>query len=207
MTSSCKVQTSQIVLATKNLGKLSEFTALFREHGLDIKIEGPPGGLELPNETGTSYRENASLKAEWVGQRLQSASLADDSGLEVQALSGAPGLHSARFGGAKLSDPERVQLLLEALRGVHAERRGARFVCCLALFLPATGSTITSEGFIEGRILEESRGKGGFGYDPVFFIPFLGKTLAEICPEEKNKISHRAKALERLLAGIKGPGE
>jgi len=87
------------------------------------------------------------------------------------------------------------------------ERRGARFVCSLALFIPSTGSTITSEGFIEGRILEEPRGQRGFGYDPVFFVPLLGKTLAEICPEEKNKISHRAKALERLLAGLKGPGE
>ena len=207
MTLSCKVQTSQIVLATKNLGKLAEFAALFQNHGLDIKIECPPGGFELPNETGMSYRENASLKAAWVGQRLQAISLADDSGLEVQALSGAPGLHSARFGGPKLSDPERVQLLLEALKGVHAERREARFVCCLALFLPFAGSTITSEGFIEGRILEEPRGQGGFGYDPVFFVPCLGKTLAEICPEEKNKISHRAKALEHLLAGLKGLDE
>ncbi len=207
MTSSCKVQTSQIVLATKNLGKLAEFAALFLDHGLDVKIEGPPEGLELPDETGTSYCENARLKAEWVGHTLKAASLADDSGLEVQALSGAPGLHSARFGGPKLSDRERVLLLLEALKGVHGERRGARFVCCLALFLPATGSTITSEGFIEGRILEEPRGLRGFGYDSVFFVPFLGKTLAEICPEEKNKISHRAKALERLFAGLKRSDE
>jgi len=187
VTSSCKVQTSQIVLATKNLGKLAEFTALFRDHGLDIKIEGPPAGLELPNETGMSYRENASLKAEWVGQRLQAVSLADDSGLEVQALSGAPGLHSARFGGPKLSDPERVQLLLEALRGVHAERRGARFVCSLALFIPSTGSTITSEGFIEGRILEEPRGQRGFGYDPVFLFLCWVKRLPKSVLKKKTR--------------------
>ena len=203
MTLSCIFQTSKIILASKNLGKLAEFKALFRDHGLDVTLEVLPKSFDLPNETGKSYEENAALKAVWVGKRLQAISLADDSGLEVQALSGAPGLHSARFGGANLSDPERVRLLLESLRGVYAKHRGARFVCCLALFVPGTEGTITSEGFLDGRILEEPRGQRGFGYDPVFFVPCFGKTLAEIHPEEKNKISHRAKALKQLLERLK----
>lgn len=193
-----------VVLATHNKGKLQEFKALFREHFPCLDPEGLPDGFELPKEEGASYFENALIKARCAGERLKRVALADDSGLEVQALSGRPGVLSARLGGDDLLDTQRVQQLLKDLKGVPTYKREARFVCCLVLFDPMDGKVLSFQGTLEGRILEKPVGRSGFGYDPVFWVPKLGKTLAEISPQEKNLISHRFKAFMQMIAYIKG---
>jgi XTP/dITP diphosphohydrolase len=156
----------------------------------------------LPEETGQTYAENALVKARTAARLTGALALGDDSGLEVDALGGAPGLHTARFGGPWLTDRGRCELLLERLRDVPPGRRTARFRCVIALAGPARGEQVV-EGVVEGVIAEEPRGSGGFGYDPVFFYPPLGRTFGEISDEDKQRVSHRGKALaapRRLLS-------
>ena len=157
----------------------------------------------FPEETGSSYEENALGKAGYVTLKTRLPSLGDDSGLEVDALNGAPGLYSARFGG-KVSSGERIAYLLARLRRVPPEARGARFVCVLVLATP-NGGMWTFRGESEGRLLEGPRGESGFGYDPVFYSPELGKTFAEVTPEEKRSVSHRGRALEAFRAWLDTP--
>ena len=185
----------QILLATHNRGKRPEWLALLE--GLDIDLLLPEDlGLDFDvEETGATYVENALLKARAFAAAARMPALADDSGLEVDALAGAPGVRSARY---RLGDDAvRYRALLAALEGVPAEERGARFRCIAALALP-DGSEYTVEGVCAGHITLEPAGEGGFGYDPVFYVAALGRTMAELAPEEKNRISHRARAAQAM---------
>jgi XTP/dITP diphosphohydrolase len=194
-----------LVIATGNLAKFHEIAALLR--GLDVRIVplDRVGPVEVPPESGDSFQENARLKAVAVARATGYLTLADDSGLEVDALGGEPGVRSARFGGPGKSDVDRYQLLLDKLIGVPPERRTGRFRCVVAVAEPA-GRVHYAEGTCEGRIAARPRGTHGFGYDPVFEVLSLQRTLAEVGPRVKNRVSHRAQAmrgvraiLERLL--------
>lgn len=183
----------KLVLASKNPGKLRELQEILGSLGVEVLLESQVGlDLEV-EETGTTFEENAFLKADAVMKASGLPAIADDSGLVVDALNGAPGVYSARFGG-KESDAARTALLLEKLEGVPAEKRTARFVSAIACRLP-DGRTFTAKGSCEGVVADAPRGQGGFGYDPVFLVPSLGKTFAELSAEEKNQISHRGAAL------------
>jgi len=167
-----------------------------------IKLLSEFPDARLPEETGQTYAENALVKARTAARVTGALALGDDSGLEVDALGGAPGLHTARFGGPGLTDRARWELLLERLRDVPPARRTARFRCVIALADPARGEQVV-EGVVEGVIAAAPRGSGGFGYDPVFFYPPLGRTFGEISDEDKQRVSHRGKALaaaRRLLS-------
>jgi len=155
--------------------------------------------VTLPPETGTTYRENASRKATFVAQATGEWAMGDDSGLEVDALNGAPGLYSARFAGKGASYADNRKKLLECLRNLPDEKRTARFVCTVALAGPA-GSLKVVERACHGRIAQAESGEGGFGYDPIFFLPEQGKTFAELAPAEKNQISHRGQAVRAALS-------
>jgi XTP/dITP diphosphohydrolase len=196
------MMTFRLLLGTHNAGKRREWRALL--DGLDVEILLPVDvGLTLDvKETGTTYTENALLKARTYAAASDLPTLADDSGLEVDALDGAPGIRSARY---KLgSDQVRYRALLEALEGVPPPARMARFRCIAALVL-SDDREFTTEGVCEGIITMEPSGEGGFGYDPVFYVPSHGQTMAELSTETKNRISHRAraaKALRPLLARV-----
>jgi XTP/dITP diphosphohydrolase len=191
----------KLVLATANEGKVLEFQQALPPDLSELVSARELGVTAFPEETGTSYAANALTKAAFVAGRTGLPSLADDSGLEVDALGGAPGLYSARFGGLA-SDRERTAHLLEQLRGVPEGGRGARFICVLGFVTPA-GDAHTFEGRCEGVTTTAPRGGGGFGYDPVFWSPELGKTFAEATPEEKAAVSHRGRALAKLAAWLR----
>ena len=186
-----------IVLATRNQGKVRELAEPLRAFGL--RVVGLDAFPDLPEveETGTTFEENALLKAREVSKRTGLVAIADDSGLEVDALNGAPGVYSARYG-HKSSDAERIAYLLENLKDVPAERRTAKFVCVITCLWP-DGREIVARGECPGRILYEKHGAGGFGYDPVFYLPEYGMTYAELPPEKKNEISHRGNALREFV--------
>ena len=191
-----------LVLATLNPHKGRELVALLGAVPFEIKLLSEFPDARLPEETGQTYAENALVKARTAARLTGARALGDDSGLEVDALGGAPGLHTARFGGPGLTDRRRWELLLERLRDVPPARRTARFRCVIALADPARGEQVV-EGVVEGVIAAAPRGSGGFGYDPVFFYPPLGRTFGEISDEDKQRVSHRGKALavaRRLLS-------
>jgi XTP/dITP diphosphohydrolase len=185
----------KLLVATNNPGKLREYAALLA--GLPATLTTPAQeGLTFEvDETGETFAENATLKALAYARASGLLTLADDSGLEVDALDGAPGVYSARYAGPGAGDADRYRLLLRRLAGVPQERRAARFRCVVALATPA-GEAQTAEGRCEGVIGFEPRGEHGFGYDPVFYLPERGQTMAELPPEVKNRISHRARAIE-----------
>ena len=192
-----------LVLATLNPAKGRELLALLGAVPFEIRLLADVPGARLPEETGATYADNALAKARTAAELTGALALGDDSGLEVDALDGAPGLYTARFGGPGLDDQGRRELLLERLRGVPPARRTARFRCVIALASPARAEKVV-EGVAEGVIAEAPRGSGGFGYDPVFFYPPLGRTFAELSDEEKARVSHRGLALaaaRRLLTG------
>lgn len=185
-----------LLVATGNPGKLAEFRRLLR--GIEAVSPAERGLEELRvAETGTTFHDNALLKARAFAAASGCVSLADDSGLEVDALGGAPGVTSARYGGEGLDDRGRCRLLLKALAGVPRPERGARFRCCLAAAAP-DGRLASAEGVCEGRILEAPAGGGGFGYDPVFFSREAGRGMAELTPGEKGAVSHRGRALRAI---------
>ena len=186
-----------IVVATHNQGKLREFQSLLLPLNSDILGLADVSIVEEFEETGQTFAENARLKAIFYSGLVPFPVLADDSGLEVAALGGRPGVHSARYAGAGASDSARVQKLLEELAR-NGGAREARFVCRLALAQEGT-LLYKSEGQCTGIICTEPHGSNGFGYDPVFYIPTLGKTLAELSEAEKNRLSHRARAVSALL--------
>lgn len=186
-----------LLLATRNAGKAREFSMLTRGTGVVLRDLRSFPDLELPPEDGATYFENARTKALAVAHATGLPALADDSGLEVDALDGAPGVCSARFAGADASDEQRVALLLERLRGVPEEQRTARFRCVIVV-ARADGATISAEGTCEGRLTFEPQGYNGFGYDPIFFFPPAGRTFAQLDSETKNAVSHRARAMENL---------
>lgn len=187
--------TFRLLLGTHNAGKRREWRALLV--GLDVEILLPADvGLALDvKETGTTYTENALLKARTYAAASALPTLADDSGLEVDALDGAPGIRSARY--TLGSDRVRYRALLKALEGVPAPERTARFRCIAALVLP-DDREFTTEGVCEGVIATEPAGDGGFGYDPIFYVPSQEGTMAELSAETKNRISHRARAAQAL---------
>lgn len=190
-----------IVLATKNEGKVRELAGLLA--GIAARFESLRAhpGVELPPETGSSYRENALLKARAVFAAVRQPTLGDDSGLEVDALAGAPGLLSARYAGKGATDRANNQKLLEALAHVPADSRTARFRCALAL-VRAPGDEIVVEGVCEGNVLDLPRGAGGFGYDPFFLPEDEIRTFAELPVDVKNAMSHRGKAAAALRAAL-----
>ena len=186
-----------LVLATANRAKAREMAALLEGTPFRIVSLADFPGVVLPPEGESSYRGNALAKARAVAAATGHPALADDSGIEVEALGGRPGVLSARYGGEGLSDPERCQVMLREMSGVPAERRGARFRCLLAIVDLRRGLETTIEGVVEGVLLDAPSGAGGFGYDPLFFYPPLGKSFAELGPEEKNRVSHRARACQQ----------
>jgi XTP/dITP diphosphohydrolase len=193
---------TRLLIATANPGKLQEFSVALASSGIEVI------GLDVledrtpVEETGSTFEENARLKAEEYSKRTSLPVLADDSGLEVDALDGEPGVRSARYGGAGLDDVERCRLVLEKLRGVPPEKRGARF-CCVLVVARAGRVLGTFEGQARGRILYEPRGKNGFGYDPVFFHEGAGKTFAELSRSAKEALSHRGEAIRKLLEALR----
>jgi XTP/dITP diphosphohydrolase len=189
----------KVLLATKNRGKAEEFQELLRPFGWEIVTLDAFPGYEPPQETGQTFCENAAIKAVAAAQALGLPTLADDSGLEVDALDGAPGVYSARFAGPQATDEENNRLLLRKLAECPAEApRKARFVCCLALAWP-DGNVWTFTGEVRGEIVDHPTGTRGFGYDPLFWCPEIGKTFGEASAEEKNRVSHRRRALEALI--------
>jgi len=192
-----------LVLGTLNAAKGRELVSLLGDVPFQVRLLADYPGARLPEETGQTYAENALAKARAAAGFTGELSLGDDSGLEVDALGGEPGLYTARFGGAGLDDRGRSALLLDRLRGVELAQRTARFRCVVALAGPGRAEQVV-EGVAEGVIATAPRGSGGFGYDPVFFYPPLGRTFAEISDEEKARVSHRGRALaalRRLLIG------
>jgi len=185
----------KLLIATHNPGKVREYQELLA--GLPLELTYPAQeGLDIEvAETGKSFAENARLKAAAYARASGLLTLADDSGLEVDALGGEPGIRSARYAGSGASDEDRYQLLLAKLRGVPWEERTARFRCVIAVATPE-GQVRTAEGDCEGIIAFEPKGEHGFGYDPVFYFPEHGMTMAELPPETKNRISHRARAAQ-----------
>ncbi len=186
----------KFILASNNSGKLKEMKALLAGVGAEVVSQSEAGLAHEAEETGTTFEENALIKAHAACQALGEATISDDSGLVVDALGGAPGVYSARYGGERCkSDADRIALLLRNLAG--EERRTARFVSCIACVFP-NGDVLTARGECEGEIGFDPRGSGGFGYDPVFVFPKTGKTMAELTPEEKNAVSHRGAALRQF---------
>ncbi len=184
----------ELVLASANPEKVREILSLVQELGYILRTLSDFKGLTLPPEEESSYAANALAKGRAVTQATGLPVLADDSGLEVDALGGAPGVRSARYGGPGLSDRERVTRLLEAIEGVPDELRSARFRCVLALTTP-WGEEAVVEGLAEGLLTRFPRGAAGFGYDPIFWVPEMGRTFAELSLSEKARVSHRARAL------------
>ena len=186
----------KVILASKNPHKLTELSVILSQHGFEIALESEYG-LDIDvDETGTTFEENSLLKAEAVMKASGLPVLADDSGLIVDALDGAPGVYSARYG-HKSSDGERTAFLLENMKDVPDEKRTAKFVCVITCLWP-DGRKIVARGECPGVITHEVHGENGFGYDPVFYLPELGMTYAELPSEQKNAISHRARALQEF---------
>lgn len=182
-----------LLLATSNPGKIREYRTLL--HGVGYRITTPEaeGIIETVTESGDTYEQNARLKAIALARLSHLTTLADDSGLEVDALAGQPGVHSARFAGEGATDEDRLDLLLARLNGVPREDRTARFICIIAIAHPG-GRVDICHGECHGIIAFEPKGKRGFGYDPVFYLPELGRTMAELPRSLKNQLSHRARA-------------
>ncbi len=189
----------QLLIATTNQGKLAEYREIFAGLPFELRSLHDTGVTEVVPETGSSFEANARLKASEYARLAGMLTLADDSGLEVAGLGGAPGIHSARFGGPGLTDAQRNELLLEQLRDVPFSERTARFVCAIAIAAP-DGRIEVVEGSLAGAIAFAPRGANGFGYDPIFVVADEGKTMAELPAERKNRISHRARAAEGARA-------
>jgi XTP/dITP diphosphohydrolase len=191
----------KIVLATKNRSKVEEIRYITRELPLEILTLQDFPAILLPPEDGSTFKDNALKKARFVAGETGLTALADDSGLEVNELDGRPGIRSSRYAGAHATDGENIAKLLKELEEVPITRRTARFVSAIALVEPSGKETVF-EGVLEGLIGFFPKGARGFGYDPIFIVPELGKTTAELKPEEKNRISHRGRALEKLKAWL-----
>ena len=192
----------KLVIATGNPGKLAEFERLLGPRGIEC-VPQRTLGVDDPDETGLTFVENALLKARHAARATALPALADDSGLCVDALDGAPGLRSARYAGASADPGANIRKLLDALAGVPDERRGARFHASLALLRHADDpAPMIAEGQWHGRILDAPRGDGGFGYDPVFLDPATGRSAAELDAATKARVSHRGRAVEALLARL-----
>lgn len=191
-----------IIFATGNEGKMREIRAILQDLGIPV-LSMKEAGVTLDiTEDGTTFGENARIKAMAVWERTGGIVLADDSGLVVDYIGGEPGVYSARYMGENTSYEIKNRSIIERLAGVSGKERSARFACNITVVLP-DGRVIQTEEYMEGLIAEEPAGKGGFGYDPILYLPEFGKTSAELTMEEKNQISHRGKALEAMKKALK----
>ena len=196
----------KVVLASKNKHKLVEISQITKKFDMELVLQSELGVDIDVEETGTTFEENSLLKAEAVMKATGLPALADDSGIAVDALDGAPGIYSARYGfDESLDDWGRLQLLLKNTENVPDGQRQAKFVCVISFVTP-DGQVIQARGEIHGELLREARGENGFGYDPIFYYPPLGKTTAELTSEEKNAVSHRANALKVFYEKLKEAG-
>lgn len=193
-----------IHLASSNSGKQREYRLLAGDENFVIDLLPEFERLEVFEETAPTFAENATGKAEHYSRFADSLVMADDSGIVVAALAGAPGVHSARYAGPNASDAERVQKLLREMKGFEGDRRRAKFVCVTAIARRGRAFIIASDS-VEGFVTEEPRGNDGFGYDPIFFLPQIGMTYAEASREEKNRLSHRGKAFRKALGFLSDP--
>lgn len=192
----------KIVLATGNQGKVREMADLLSDFGFDVVAQSEFNVSDVA-ETGTTFVENAIIKARHAAKETGLPAIADDSGLEVDYLNGAPGIYSARYAGEGASDQDNIDKLLEAMQGVAEEQRSARFHCVLVLMRHENDPTpLICHGSWEGRILTEQSGENGFGYDPVFYVPEEGCASAQLEPARKKQLSHRGKALQKLFAAL-----
>ena len=189
---------TKIIIGSGNLNKIEEIKAFFAELNIDFRPLPKDRELAEVVENGKTYQENALKKARQRAEELNEVVLADDSGLSVEYLDGAPGIYSARFGGENLDDEEKYLKILSILNGVPTEKRKAAFISAVALVDPFKNDEFIVEGRCEGIIANEPSGNNGFGYDPIFYLPEYDKTMAEISQKEKNKISHRARALKKM---------
>jgi XTP/dITP diphosphohydrolase len=192
--------TDPLLLATTSAGKIRELGALLAPLSVRLLTPIDLGTILDVEETGSTYEENARLKAQAYSRATGIATLAEDSGLEIDALNGAPGIYSARFEGLP-DGPIKNARILELLRDVTDDKRGCRYICCI-VYIDAAGRESVFEGRCEGVIAHEPAGSGGFGYDPIVFIPEARLTMAELSEAEKNRISHRGRAAEKLLAHL-----
>lgn len=192
----------KIVFATGNAGKLREIRMILKDLGREIVTMREAGFSGEIVEDGTTFKENAEIKARTVWEVTGGIVLADDSGLVIDCLNGEPGVYSARYLGEDTSYSEKNRALIDRCRNARGQERSARFMCNIAAVLP-DGRVLHTEAAMEGLIAEEPAGNGGFGYDPILYLPEYGKTSAELTMEEKNKISHRGKALELMKLELK----
>lgn len=192
----------KVVLATGNAGKVRELASLLEDFGLDI-VAQTELGVDSAEETGLTFIENAILKARHAAQITGLPAIADDSGLAVDALGGAPGIYSARYSGVDASDQQNLEKLLDALKDVPDDQRQAQFHCVLVYLRHAEDHAAGVPRQLAGVITRQAAGHGGFGYDPIFFVPSEGKTAAELSREEKSAISHRGQALKLLLEALR----
>lgn len=199
------VKVKKLIVASNNEHKISEIREILNDFPLEV-ISLREAGINIDvEENGITFSQNAHIKAMEIYKILQEKNmvLADDSGLMVDILNGEPGVYSARYSGEHGNDKKNNEKLLSKLKGIEFEKRKAKFVCAIELIIDEN-NIINVQGEAEGYIIEEERGKDGFGYDPLFYVPDFEKTFAEISPQEKNSISHRAKALEKLKEKVKG---
>jgi XTP/dITP diphosphohydrolase len=196
----------KLLLASSNPGKLREYRILAAGNPVELEWMPQVAGLPAYEESAPTFAENAAGKALHYSRFVEGPVIADDSGLVVPALGGAPGVHSARYAGPGATDADRVAKLLREMRGKKGEERRARFVCVLALADRGRAIAIFSDA-VEGVLAEEPRGTNGFGYDPIFFFEKLGRTYAEITREEKNEFSHRGRAFRKLVAFLAAPNQ
>lgn len=192
----------KFVVASTNLGKIKEIKKVLEDTSFEVISMAEAGFDEEIEETGTTFEENALIKAEAVAAKVNAIVMADDSGLEVDALNGAPGVYSARYAGECATDNDRIVKLLSELSDVPEDKRQARFVSSIAVVLPG-GENFVVRGTCEGLITKEPSGENGFGYDPIFYLPEYNATMAEISLEEKNKISHRGRALVKMVEKLR----
>ncbi len=186
-----------IVIATSNKGKIKEIRDILSDFPFNVIPISALGPMPEVVEDGKTFLENALKKAKIVSETYNVIALADDSGLEVDALGGAPGVYSARYAGEGATDADNNKKLLDAIKNIDESKRTARFRCCVVVYKP-DGSYVWADGVCEGIIAEKPRGSKGFGYDPIFYLPELKRTMAELEPEEKNRLSHRFRALLAL---------
>lgn len=196
----------KVVLASKNKHKLEEISKITEKFDMELVLESELGVDIDVEETGSTFEENSYLKAEAVMKATGLPALADDSGIAVDALNGEPGIYSARYGfDESLDDRGRLNLLLKNTENVPDDKRQAKFVCVITLVTPQ-GQTIQARGEVHGMLLRAPAGENGFGYDPIFYYPPFGKSLAQVSPEEKNRVSHRANALKVFYEKLKEAG-
>lgn len=188
----------EYLVATSNPHKTEAIRRLLSEYPLTISDLSEHDPLPVPEENGESFEANALIKSRYYCRLTGCNAVADDSGLEVDALNGEPGIHSSRYGGEEMSHADKMTKILAALEGVPEEKRTARFRCVAAVTYP-DGREYYAEGKMEGRIALAPKGDGGFGYDPIFLIPELGQTVAELSPEQKDSFSHRGHAFRNLM--------